>query len=111
MIYSTYRPPLYADTRRFVLHEGAVAPRYLVPLVGLEEQREALFAGNCAGALDETGSHRNDEYRLSDLVDRVFFKGEHRYRHLPSPRSHSSVAVTSQFVDCRLDREPLHGVT
>jgi hypothetical protein len=38
-------PPLYADTRRFVLHEGAVAPRYLVPLVGLEEQREALFAG------------------------------------------------------------------
>jgi hypothetical protein len=40
-------PPLYADTRRFVLHEGAVrnARRYLVPLVGLEEQREALFAG------------------------------------------------------------------
>ena len=45
MIYSTMGHPCTRTLAGFVLHEGAVAPRYLVPLVGLEEQREALFAG------------------------------------------------------------------
>jgi hypothetical protein len=77
-------PPLYADTPRFVLHEGAVrnGSPHLVPLDALEQKREALFGGNYAGALDDTGSTRNDEYRLSRLIDEVFFKGEQRYLDL-----------------------------
>jgi hypothetical protein len=81
-------PPLYADVPRFVLHDGGMrnAPPYLVPLEALQERREVLFRGNYAGALDEPGSPRKDEYRLSDLVDQVFFKGEQRFLHLYAVR-------------------------
>jgi hypothetical protein len=74
-------PPLYTDIPRVVLHEAPVrnASPYLVLLDALEQKREALFGGNYAGALDDTGSTRNDEYRLSRHIDEVFFKGEQRH--------------------------------
>jgi hypothetical protein len=81
-------PPLYADVPRFVLHEGVVrnASPHLVPLEALQEKRELLFGGNYAGALDEPASPRQDESRLADLVDRVFFKGEQRFLRLYAVR-------------------------
>jgi hypothetical protein len=77
-------PPLYADTPRFVLHEGLFrnAAPYLVPLEALEQKREALFGGNYAGAVDEIGSSRDGEYRLSRHIDKIFFKGEQRFHDL-----------------------------
>jgi hypothetical protein len=81
-------PPLYADVPLLVLHEGGVrnAPPYLVPLEAFQDGREVLFGGNYAGALDEPGSPRQDEYRLSELVDQAFFKGEQRFTDLYAVR-------------------------
>lgn len=108
-------PPLYADTRRFVLHEGAVrnAPRYLVPLVGLEEQREALFAGGTALARStrparrettSTGSATSSTGCSSrESIGTDIFRVRDRFL--------GGGDQSIFFVDRRLDRESLHGVT